>query len=219
MNELELKNIWDAYNSKLDASLSINREVLREVKKTKVNKLVSSIRPIRLVAIIIGVCWTFFIDCIAILAFLSGNYFLFISAGIHSLVTKIAIGISIYHLILIHQINAADSIVRVQKKIAKFKLSTLNGIRLSCLQLPVFTTFYLHDAMFIGGNTGLLLLQIAITLLFTYAGIWCYKNITLANSETKWFKFLFDDNEWRSLAKAEDILGQLATLEEEESKN
>ena len=214
MNDLEFKKMWDTYNNQLSESLSINRELLSEVKKTKVNKLLSSIRPIRIFAIIIGIIWVIFVDFIIVLAFLAGNYFLFFSAGIHSLVTKIAIGVSIYHLILIHQINRSDSVVSVQKKIAKFRLSTLTSVRLSLLQLPVFTTFYINESMIANAGVGFWIIQSAITLLFAFAGIWCYRNIDMKNSDKKWFKFLFGDKEWKSLAKAEDMLQQIADLEE-----
>jgi hypothetical protein len=51
--------------------------------------------------------------------------------------------------------------------------------------------------------------QIAVTTLFTFAGIWLFFNIKAENRNKKWFRKLFGTVEWTSLEKAEELLEQL----------
>lgn len=213
MNDTELKKIWQNYDSQLSQNLAINKEILQEVKLGKANQLINSISSTRIISILFGIIWIIGIDSILVLAFQAEGYFLFFSLLIHSLVTKMAIGISIYHLILIKQMNETDSIVEIQKKIANFRLTTLTAIRLSLLQLPIFTTFYINSTMTSTMGVTAWVIQISATLLFTFLGIWCFLNFTLKNRDKKWFKLFFSDNEWLVLRKADTILEQLQEKE------
>ncbi|WP_338812286.1 hypothetical protein V9L05_12845 [Bernardetia sp. Wsw4-3y2] len=213
MNEIELKKMWQNYDAKLNQNLAINKKVLQEIKLNKANKLLSSISTGRIISILIGIVWILGIDSILTLAFQAEGYFLFFSLLVHSIITKIAIGISIYHLILIKQINETDSIIEIQKKIANFRLTTLTAIRLSLLQLPIFTTFYINSEMISIMNMTAWVIQILTTLLFSFIGIWCFLNFTPKNSSKKWFRFFFSDKEWLALQKADTILEQLKAKE------
>lgn len=209
MNDMELKKIWQNYDAKLSQNLSINKEILYEVKLGKTNSFLNSISNIRIIAILIGIIWIIGIDFLLSLAFQIESYFFFFSILIHSIITKIAIAISIYHLILIKQMKETDSIVEIQKKIVKFRLTTLTTIRLSLLQLPIFTTFYINAEMISTMSTIAWIIQISITILFIFLGIWCFLNFTLKNSKKKWFRLFFSDKEWLALQKAKAILEQL----------
>ncbi|WP_375562120.1 hypothetical protein ACE193_06105 [Bernardetia sp. OM2101] len=209
MNEIELKQMWQNYDSQLNESLTINKEILKEVKLGKVNQLINSISWTRIISIFIGIVWIIGIDSILVLAFEVEGYFLFFSLLIHSMITKIAIGISIYHLFLIKQMNEMDSVVEIQKKIADFRLTTLTTVRLSLLQLPIFTTFYINSEMIVTMNLTAWIIQILITLMFLFMGIWCFLNFTPKNSNKKWFRLFFSDKESINLKKADAILEQL----------
>ena len=217
MNEQDIKQIWNTYNEQLNQSLSINRELLSDVKKMKVISVLSSIKPNRIFAVTIGILWVLMIDFFVVMTFLGGHYFFSASAFIHAIVTKIAIGVSIYHLILISEMKESDSVIEVQKKLSNFKMTTLTGVRLGLLQLPVFTTFYLSASTIASGNIPYIIINLIIISVFTYFGIWCFRNFKVENSHKRWFKFFIEDGEWESLAKAEDLLKQISELKSQKA--
>ncbi len=195
MDELEIKKLWQTYDKKLTQSSSINHKLFEELNKMKSKSALSSIKPIKIFAIIVGILWIMFVDML-IIKFFSMEYIFFVfSAGIHSIITKIAIGIYLYHLILINQIDISQSVFGVQEELARLKTSTLVVTRLLFLQLPVFTTFHLNASFLQNVNIGLWVFQIAITLLFTFSGIWLFFNIRLKNMNKKWFKYIFREKE------------------------
>ena len=217
MDELEIKKLWQTYNKKLAQSLSLNPEIIEERKKMKAKSVLSSAKPIKILAIVVGILWVLFIDMLIIKLFSMEYIFFVFSAGIHSIVTKIAIGIYIYHLILINQIDNSQTVLEVQEKLAQLQTSTLQVTRLLFLQLPVFTTFRLNASMLQNGNVGLWVFQIAITLLFTFSGIWLFINIRLKNMGKKWFKLIFSEKEWNSVIKAMEFLKQIDEYKEDQT--
>ena len=61
MEELDFKALWQTYNQKLDQSIRLNQELLMETKKSKINRLLGSVRPVRIFAVITGIVWILFL--------------------------------------------------------------------------------------------------------------------------------------------------------------
>lgn len=112
------------------------------------------------------------------------------------MLTKLAIGIYLYQLVLIHQIDITKPILETQDKLAHLRTSTLWVTRFLFLQLPVWTTFYWSANTFENGNTGLVVLQIIISLLFVIPVVWLFVNIKYENKSKKWFRLMFEGKEW-----------------------
>jgi hypothetical protein len=209
MEDFEIKNLWKSCDDKLNQSLSLNYKNLQEIEKLKVKSALSKIRPMKIFVIVVGLLWVFLVDAYIIKAFTAEFFFFVVSAGIHSIITKLAIGIYIYHLILIDRIDNSESVIDAQEKLAKLQTSTLQVTRLLFLQLPVFTTFHLNKTMFYNGETLLWILQIFITGFFTFLGIWLFLNIKHENADKKWFQIIFRGREWNSVLKATEFLNQI----------
>jgi hypothetical protein len=54
---------------------------------------------------------------------------------------------------------------------------------------------------------------VPIVALFTFAGIWLYKNINIANRDKKWFKILFSGAEWNAILNAGKFLKEIDHFE------
>ncbi|MEO0468312.1 MAG: hypothetical protein AAF206_01730 [Bacteroidota bacterium] len=214
MEELDLKALWQSYNHKLDHSIRLNQELLMEAKMTKVRRLLSAVRPVRIFAVITGIIWVLFLYLVLKVAWHADNYFLLVSAGIHTLVIHILLVISIFHLFLIYDMRQSEFVLKTQKQLAQFRQSTLLGIRLSALQMPVFTTFYLSEGFLINGGPIMWTVHAALFISFAAVGIWAFRNFVPANRDKKWFQFIVGDRETEALDKAEDLLDQIGEWEE-----
>lgn len=212
MEENQFRALWQSYHEKVEESLSLNRKNMEDITQLKVQSFVSSMKPIKIFTLLAGILWVIFVDVILINlvvhAFDQVSLFFVGSLALQVLLIKLAIGIYLYQLILIHQVDISAPIVATQEKLARLKTSTLWVTRILFLQLPLWTTFYWSVSAFKNGNVFLLSLQVAITLLFTGAAIWLFRNIKYENRDKKWFRLIFSGKEW------DPVLQSMALLEE-----
>ena len=209
MKDIEIKNLWKTYDEKLDQVLSINQKLATEITKTKAMSALARAKPMKIFGIVVGIPWIIFLGTLLMIGILRGGIFFTSSVAAIMVITIISLTIYIYHLILINQVNNTDSVVEAQEKMAKIKTSSIRGTRIAFLQLPFWTTFHLNMAMFENPNLLLIGVQVLITVLFTFAAIWLYKNISLENMNKKWMKLLFSGREWDSVVRAIGILDQI----------
>ncbi len=211
MEDTEIINIWKTYDKKLEKSLLLNKQNTEELTKMKVQSSLTSITPLKIFGIVIGLIWVGFVDLLIISLFPVANPFFLASAIIQVICTKLAIGIYLYQLILIRQVNINAAVLTTQAKLARLRSSTIWVARISFLQLPVWTTFYWNKSMLENGNMGLYLLQAFVTLSFIFMAIWLFKNISYKNRDKKWFRLIFGGKEW------DNVLRSIALLEQVES--
>lgn len=141
MQESEILNLWKTYNKKLEENLVLNKKNAEEITRIKVKSFLSSMKPLKLFTILVGIMWVVFVDVIIFSQLQDANLFFLLSAGIQVVLTKAAIVIYIYQLILIHQVDISEPVVVTQLRLARLKSTTLWVARLLFLQLPVWTTF------------------------------------------------------------------------------
>jgi hypothetical protein len=209
MEDIEILRLWKSYDKKLEENLSFNRQNAADITHMKVQSVLASMRPLKIFALLVGVVWVILLDSIIIGTFHFASPFFLISAGIQVLLTKLAMGIYLYQLILIQQVDVNAPVLDTQEKLSRLKSSTLWCARLLILQLPVWTTFYWNQSMVDNGNGWLYALQIIVTVSFTYAAIWLFVNIRYENSHKKWFRLIFNGKEWNPVIKAMELLQQV----------
>ncbi len=209
MEDTEIINLWKSYDKKLEESLLFNRKNAEDITKMKVRSFLASMKPLKIFTILDGIIWVGFVDVLIINLFPIANPIFLISAGIQVLLTKLAIGIYLYQLILIHQVDISEPILTTQEKLSRLKSSTLWVARLLFLQIPVWTTFYWNESMLENGNIVLYILQIVVTLLFTFLAVWLFRNIKYENRDKKWFRLIFNGKEWSPVIKSMELLSQI----------
>jgi hypothetical protein len=215
MEDTEMITLWKSYGQKLDETLTLNRKNAEDITRIKVQSVLSSMRPLKIFAILVGIVWVTFVDILIINLYPVASPYFLISAGIQALLTKLAIGIYLYQLILIHQVDTSEPVLATQDRIARLKYSTIWIARVLFLQLPVWTTFYLSGSIFNNGNTLMHIIQIGTTALFTFAAVWLFLNIRYENRDKKWFKLIFRGNEWAPVMKSMELLDQINEYKEE----
>ncbi len=213
VNEIELKKIWQTTNEKLEKNIVINRKNSTDITKLKIHHFLSSMKPIKIFTLLIGVLWVgigiIALGGIYLYSFSEANKFFLFSATIQVLLTAIALIIYIYQLTTIYQVNITEPILKTQKKLTNLRISTLWVTRILFLQLPVWTTFYWNASMLENGNWLLLIVQGMVTLLFSFVAIWLFFNIKYENKDKKWFQLIFNGKEWTPLIKAMKLSQQI----------
>ena len=213
MEDIELINLWKSYDKKLEENLIVNKKNTEDIVKMKVESYLTSMKPLKYFTLIVGIVWvvigSIIITNLFIFAFAMVSKFFLISAALQLLLTAIAIIMYIYQLILMHQVDIDEPIVVTQAHLARLKSSTLWVARILFLQLPVWTTFYLTESMFKNGQPSFYVVQIIVTLAFTYVALWLFFNIKYENKDKKWFRLIFEGKEWSPVMKSMDILNQV----------
>lgn len=216
MTDTEIISLWKAYDRKLEETLVLNRKNAEDITRMKVGSFLASMKPAKIFTIIAGLIWVIFVDIVIISTFSIASPFFLLSAGIQVLLTKLALGIYLYQLILIHQTDSSEPILAVQEKLARLKVSTLWVARLLFLQLPVWTTFYWNRSMLENGNVWLYILQILITASCLYLAVWLFMNIRYENRDKRWFRLLFSGKEWEPVIQSIELLEQIDTYNDSE---
>ena len=223
MNEKELKSLWQSTNEKLESSLRVNKHNTENITRLKAQYVLVSMRPAKLFALTVGIIWVIglgsFLGYLIINHLSNVNIFFLLSAIIQVLLTTFTIAIYVYQVDLISKIDFSEPVLAIQKKISKLKISTLNVTRLLFLQIPVWTTFYWNEKMFLAENWLLWIIQGIITISFTYVSFWLFFNIKYDNRNKKWFQLIFRGKEWQSILQSMELLNQIEQYQEPGEEN
>ncbi|RZK51591.1 MAG: hypothetical protein EOO87_17270 [Pedobacter sp.] len=213
MENLEIINLWKQYDEKLEKSLSLNQKILVELQQQKAKNALKPARNYKYIAVFVGLIY------IALIAYFLyhlssfASIFINVSVAIHLLVTIIAVGMYIRQLVLISEIDRSEDILQMQQKMAKLQSSTLKVIAVCFLQFPVFATWNINFDLINDRPLAFWLIQVPIVLLFTYIGIWFYKNINLKNINKRWFRMMFYGAEWNAILKSGKFMEELKEFE------
>jgi glucan phosphoethanolaminetransferase (alkaline phosphatase superfamily) len=215
MENTELINLWKTYDKKLEENIIVNQKNVEEITKLKVNSLLTSMKPTKLFAIVFGILWVLLLDSLVFTIYPFASIYFLVSALIHIVLSKLAIGIYIYHLILLDKADISKTVIETQENLAKLKSSTLLITRLLFLQLPVWTTFYWNKTMLENGNILAWSVQLLVTIAFTIIALWLFFNIKDENKDKKWFKLIFSGKEWVPMFKSMELLNDIKVFKSE----
>lgn len=210
MEDQNLLNIWKSYDQKLDAVLSLNKSIVENMTRDKMNRIIGSVRRPKRNMLMIGVPYTIVLYLITFIAISAGGLFVAIGfAAISLIMTGIILGY-FYQLNILNQINRSEQIVDVQERIAKLKISTFNITRLALVQLPFWSICWmsldgLKSSPLVYGSVNLV-----VFLGLAYLAFWLYKRLDIQNNDSKVSRFFLSGNEWEPIVRASNILDQLA---------
>lgn len=220
MNELELKQLWQTTNDKLEANFVLSKENADNITRLKVHNILGSMKPLKFFTILIGMLWVT-IGSIVLSAnwesLWTANKFFLLSAALQILLTASALFIYLFQLVKIYRVDTGNPILKTQRELAQLKISTLWSARILFLQLPLWTTFWWHESMFTNWNIGQWLVTLTITGSFTFLSLWLFFNIKYENRDKKWFKLIFKGKEWTPLMKSMELLDQINRFSAEPS--
>ena len=213
MNDTDLKYLWQAGNNQIAISQKSDKTSLDNLTKRNVSHFLSSMKPIKIFTLLVGLLWVFSIGYVLIKLTINAYdqvslYFLY-SAYFQVMLTAMAVILYIIQLSTLYSIDFNKPVVILQKTLINLKVSTLNVTKILILQLPFWTTFYWNESMFKNGTLPLFILQGAVTISFTCLAIWLFFNLKFENADKWWFKLLLQGKEWEPLITSIDILNDM----------
>lgn len=212
MEQKEIMDMWNSYNDKINNNLIVDKNAAEDLTKIKVRSSLATMKPLKIFFIILGVIWVAVVDLFVVKYFNTAEVAFIISAVLQSFITKLAIGVYLYHMILLNQIDMSEAIIVIQEKLAALKTSSIWVTKILFLQLPLWTTFYLSEEMFLGKGLEVFVLQALTMFGFTFISVWLFININYKNRNKKWFKLLFDGREWTPLLKSLNMLDEIQNI-------
>jgi glucan phosphoethanolaminetransferase (alkaline phosphatase superfamily) len=208
MSTDEFQQIWKAYDVKLERSLQLNLRLLSEVQSQKAKSVLRSFVAARVITIVIGAIYMMLL-CFAFW-FIRSQPVMAVSFGVFIGCTALAIGESIQELGVIHGISYGDNVVDTQQKLAGIQSSIIRMLRISWIQLPFWSTFFVSNELLRRGGREFLMIEIPIVLFFTILAVFLYKNITVENANKKrWVRGLIKGTGIKSVTRAMDFMKEI----------
>jgi glucan phosphoethanolaminetransferase (alkaline phosphatase superfamily) len=214
MSTDEFQQIWKAYDAKLEKSLQLNLRLLQEVQSQKAKSVLRSFIASRTIGIVIGILYLLLL----VLAFwyVRTQPVMAVSFAVFIICTVIAIGKYMKEIGIIRGISYGDNIIDTQQKLAGIKSSIIWTLRISWVQLPFWSTFFVSNELLRKGGREFWMIETPITLLLTILAVILYKNITIENAQKKkWVKGMIRGAGMKSVTRAMDFLQEIENFKSE----
>lgn len=212
MEEKDIINLWKTQNDKVEQSLAINKQLLKEALYQKATSVIRSLKPIRWIGIIAGVLWCFGVGLVVISSWDFTTLFFKVSLIINFFVTAFAVALYFYHLVLMAEFDNSQNVVEAQKTLIRLKESNLKTLGILWIQLPIFSTWYINYDWIENSPLTFWLIQVPVVLIQACIGFWIYRNLHYKNYNKKWFRWFVSKGEFAQIQKAMSILGDAEEL-------
>ncbi len=206
MDESQVLQLWRSYDDKIEKALSLHVRSYQEIQKMKASKALGPLRMTRWTGIVVGIVWVILIGFLVKNALSVSAYFFVVSAIIHLVVTGIAVGVYIRHLVLIDEFDNSQTILEAQQKLIALSDSNLRIMGILCLQLPVFSTFYINHEWINTAPLGFWFIHVPLVIIQAGLGVWLFLNLNTRNVHKKWFKKFVHKGEFARIQKAMELL-------------
>jgi len=214
MSTDEFQEIWKAYDVKLEKSLQLNLRLLQEVQSQKARSVLRSFIASRVIGIVIGLVYLALL--VIALWYVRTQPVMAVSFVVFIICTVIAIGMYMREIGVIGKISYGDNIIDTQRKLAAIQGGIVRTLRISWVQLPFWSTFFVSNALLRKGGREFWMIEIPITLLLTILAVILYRNITIENArKKKWVKGMIRGTGMKSLARAMAFLQEIEEYKKE----
>ena len=186
MNESDLKNAWKLYDKKLDRLLEVNFQQLKAVQTQKAESKIESFKKNHTIVMVLGIVWVLFLGFL--LYSIRNNIYFTVSVGLIMLFNVFAVALYLRHIIILNQINIAESITETQRKLAQVHTSYSQVGRVLLLQTPLYCTFYYSEALVQHGGTLFWSIQAVIVPSLTALSIYLFRKLSHKNQSDNWVK-------------------------------
>jgi hypothetical protein len=219
MEEKDIINLWKAHEAKLEHSLAVNLQVLKEIKSHKAQAALDSLKRLKTRGIVALGFYLFLLGLILSYAVKhythEADYFI-VSMSAIFLINVRALYDYIKHLVWANGINYEGSVTDIQQQLSRLQVSILKHSRIMCLQFPFWTTFYLSNKWFPDTvGWGYIAFQLTLTGSFLYCSIWLVKNLRMENIDNKWFSYMIAGSGGKSVGKAMEFFKEIEAYKTE----
>ncbi|HTE23573.1 hypothetical protein [Flavitalea sp.] len=192
MEEVNFVLLWKEQYEKIDQSLQINRRLLKDSLHQKAETALQSVVRTKQIGIAIAIIYLILLGLVLSYAIVhyssAANYFI-VSMGAIFIININALYDYIRHLVWAGAIDYSGSITVIQQQLNRLQLSIARHIRVTFLQLPFWSTFYLSDRWFPSEmGWGYIVFQCLLTLSFVTIALYLYKKLRLENLDRQWVR-------------------------------
>ena len=213
MENIELQEIWNSYDKKVERILDINKTIAIDLSKQKLNNQISRLYRPKWTAILIGIPYTLLLLAITIIASIAKAYFVAIGFGAIALITTLTLLSYFYQLFLIKKVKRDEEVLSTQKELSRLRIASINSINLAVFQLPFWSICWMsidafkEDPFMYGG------INLLVFLLLTYISYWVFQKLSFNHKKSKIRDLFFSGNEWEPIIKSAEILEQIKEYE------
>ena len=214
MEDEYLQGVWNSQDQEMEQFMARQDPSyeMTQLKKAKA-KLRSLLIP-KIIGIVLGLGWMSFMFLLLRLSLLHsphtlGKIFFMGSVGLIFLSTSLAVGLYAKDLFTLHQIDHSGSVIQTQLKLAELNESILNSVRISWLQLPFYTTFYLNEGLLAHGGPIFWIIQILATGTTVWLALWLFRNIKSKNTNNTRIHNFLQGYGFYALLQAKEFLNEI----------
>ena len=217
MEELDIKQLWQAYDAKLERSLQLNQKIIKEIQTQKAESNINAFKRNQVAGVVLGILWVLFLVFWTIVGY--RNIYFAGSMGLIALFNIFAVATYIRHLALLSQVNITDSITGAQQKLATIQSSLNNSGRIMILQAPLWCTFWYNQQLVDHGGATFWLINLAVVSFFVILSVYLYQKLTYKNIHIKWVKAFIEGFGGKKLIKAMEFLNDIEEYKTEGASN
>ncbi len=217
----ELKQTWDEHVRKLDRVLRLNLQSLKGAKLDKTQSALGRFRAMRVFEMLTGIA------VLIPLGFYISHRLAVLTLSVPALIFAASVLVpvvgSIRQLILLGQIDYAEPVTVIQRKLEEIKLNYLRSIRWPVLMLPLymvyialgFNVLFGVDILARGDRT-FLWVNLIVSLIFLAPAIWVFRNLSFSNIGNPVIRVLVHGAGGKQMIAAMEFLKALREFEAED---
>jgi hypothetical protein len=217
----ELKQTWSEHARKLDRILSLNLQGLKTAQLDKTRSALGRFKAFRVFEMLVGILiliplGSYIADRISVPT-------LAIPALIFAASVFVPVIANIRQLILLGQINYADPVTTIQRKLEEIKLHYLRSFRLPVLMLPLYMAYVVVGLNLLFGmdvlaqsNAAYLWANLAFSLILIAPAIWVFRNLSFKNIDNPVIRTLVHGSGGKQMIAALEFLKALREFEDED---
>jgi len=221
MEDKVLSELLNEYDKKISESLSVNTQLVSELKTKKSYSQLKKLRRNRLIELVISLVISLFLGGFI---YYSLNLIILgwvISSCIILSFTLFAVSSCIRQLILISKFNLNQPVIENQKILSRLQLYNIMYLRMGILQIPFYMSyitifsrmFFAYDFWIHVGTTWSLVNLAFSVLLFPF--IWrVFKKISYKSMNIPWVKYLIEHAGGKTIVMAMEFLNEIDDYED-----
>jgi len=221
MEDKVLSELLNEYDKKISESLSVNTQLVSELKTKKSYSQLKKLRRNRLIELVISLVISLFLGGFI---YYSLNLIILgwvISSCIIMSFTLFAVSSCIRQLILISKFNLNQPVIENQKILSRLQLYNIMYLRMGILQIPFYMSyitifsrmFFAYDFWIHVGMTWSLVNLAFSVLLFPFIW-WVFKKISYKNMNIHWVKYLIEHAGGKTIVRAMEFLNEIDDYED-----
>jgi Na+-driven multidrug efflux pump len=207
MSTDEFQELWKAYDARLERSMEQNKRLLEEVRSQKMRTSFGWLLFRKFFMIVFGILWN--VLCVNLAWHFRSEPVFVTAAALMILFTSLTICGYVVQVLLIAQINLTKTILNTQKQLAQLEAVIVATYRISILQAPLWTFFFLTKGMIAGMGPTFWIIQGSVTALFIVGVIWLYRHIKVENIDKKWMRVLLNGLGVEQIGRARQFIREI----------